>query len=126
MGRTAPNKFKTTLIALAVVVVGAGSAVIAVVSNSSQHKVGVAYGAQQQLTDIKYNGKDGVDALTLLKKHATVQTKHYSFGDQVLAINGSQGNGPKYWIFYANGKEAQVGAGAYVTKNSDKLEWKLQ
>ena len=111
---------------MAVVVVGAGSIAIAVVSNSPQHKVGVSYGSQQQLTDIKYNGVNGMDALTLLKKHATVQTKHYSFGDLVTAIDGSKGNGPKYWTFYANGKEAQVGAGAYVTKTSDKLEWKLQ
>lgn len=126
MGRVAQNKLKTALIAAAIVAVGAGSAAIAVVSNSPQHKVGVAYGSQQQLTDIKYNGQNGVDALTLLKKHAQVQAKHYSFGDLVTAINGSKGDGPKYWTFYINGKEAQVGAGAYVTKSSDKLEWKLQ
>jgi hypothetical protein len=126
MGRTAQHKLKTALIAVAVVVIGAGSAVIAVVSNSSPHKVGVSYNSQQQLNDIKYNGQSGIDALTLLKKHAKVEAKHYSFGDLVTSINGSKGNGPKYWIFYANGKESQIGAGAYITKNSDKLEWKLQ
>lgn len=126
MGRVAQNKLKTVLIALAVMVLGAGSAAIAVVSNSPQHKVGVSYSSQQKLTDIKYNGRNGVDALTLLRKHAVVKVKHYSFGDLVTSINGSEGNGPKYWTFYVNGKEAQVGAGAYVTKNQDKLEWKLQ
>lgn len=126
MGRTAQNKLKTALIAAAIVVLGAGGAVIAVVSNSPPHKVGTSVNAQQQLTDIKYNGQNGIDALTLLKKHAKVQAKHYSFGDLVTSINGSAGNGPKYWTFYINGKEAQVGAGSYITKNQDKLEWKLQ
>ncbi|MGH7234405.1 MAG: DUF4430 domain-containing protein, partial [Candidatus Saccharimonadales bacterium] len=32
----------------------------------------------------------------------------------------------KYWTFYVNGKEASVGASSYVTKNSDRLTWKLQ
>lgn len=126
MGRVAPNKFKTALIAAAVMAVGAGGAAIAVVSNSPQHKVGTFVNTQRQLTDIRYNGKNGVDALSLLKKHASVQTKHYSFGDLVVSINGSDGNGSKYWTFYANGKEAQTGASAYITKDSDKLEWKLR
>ncbi|HET9721529.1 MAG TPA: DUF4430 domain-containing protein [Candidatus Saccharimonadales bacterium] len=126
MGRTVPSKLKTLIVALAIVIVGAGGAAIAVVSNSPQHKVGTTLNSQQQLTDIKYNGQSGVDALTLLKKHAQVQAKHYSFGDLVTSINGSKGTGPKYWTFYANGKESMVGASVYVTKNSDKLEWKLQ
>jgi len=131
MGRVAPNKaktnrVKTAIVTVAVLAAGAGGAAIAVVSNSPAHKVGTTVNSQQQLTDIKYNGQNGVDALTLLKKHATVQVKHYSFGDLVTAINGSQGNGPKYWTFYLNGKEASVGAGSYVTKSSDKIEWKLQ
>ena len=82
--------------------------------------------AQHQLTEISYHGQDGVDALTLLKKHATAGVKHYSFGDLVTSINGSEGNGPKYWTFYVNGKRAVVGAGAYTTKSSDTLSWKLQ
>jgi hypothetical protein len=82
--------------------------------------------APHKLTRIAYNGVNGKDALTLLKQHATVQTKRYSFGDEVIAIDSSTGNGPKYWTFYVNGKESNVGAGSYVSKNGDKLEWKLQ
>jgi hypothetical protein len=55
-------------------------------------------------TQISYQGQDGRDALSLLKQHAEVKTKHYSFGDQVVSINGVSGNGPKYWTFYVNGK----------------------
>ena len=126
MSRTAQSSIKTIIIAAAVLAIGAGGAVIAVVSNSPAHKIGTSVNAQNQLTDIKYNGVAGTDALTLLKKHAQVETKHYSFGDLVTSINGSQGTGPKYWTFYLNGKEASTGAGAYITKAGDKLEWKLQ
>jgi len=55
-----------------------------------------------------------------------VQTKHYSFGDMVVSVNGTPGTGPKYWTFYINGKMAEVGAGSYTTKASDVISWKLQ
>jgi hypothetical protein len=96
------------------------------VVNSPSHKVSVVTNAQHQVTQLSYQGQTGQNALALLKKHAAVQTKHYSFGDQVTAINGTKGNGPKYWTFYINGKMAQVGAGSYTTKAADTLMWKLQ
>jgi hypothetical protein len=77
MGRVAQTKLKIIIVAAAVLVLGAGSAAIAVVSNSPSHKVGTSVNARHQLADIKYNGVNGVDALTLLKKHAKVQAKHY-------------------------------------------------
>lgn len=117
---------KTLLITLAVVVVGAGGGTWAAIANSPSHKVATVVNAQHQITQMSYQGQAGQTALTLLKKHATVQVKHYSFGDQVIAINGTSGNGPKYWTFYINSKEASVGAGTYVTKSTDKIMWKLQ
>jgi hypothetical protein len=91
-----------------------------------QAHVQTTVNAQHQLTQISYNGRSGTTALALLKEHASVKTKHYSFGDLVLSIDGVAGNGPKYWTFYVNHKQANVGAGAYVTKNSDVISWKLQ
>jgi hypothetical protein len=81
---------------------------------------------QHHITQISYKGEAGTDALTLLKRHATVQTKHYSFGDMVISIDGVPGTGPKYWTFYINGHEATVGAQAYHAKSSDELMWRLQ
>ena len=126
MSRTALTPVKKIIIAIAVVAAGAGATVGAIVANSPSHKVHTVVNSQQQITEISYKGQNGTNALALLKKHAQVQTKHYSFGDLVTTINGSAGNGPKYWTFYINGKEAQVGAGAYTTKSSDTLDWKLQ
>lgn len=32
----------------------------------------------------------------------------------------------RYWIFYVNGKPADVGVSSYTVKNGDVLEWKLE
>jgi Domain of unknown function (DUF4430) len=124
MGRvTLTKQLKLTIAALVLVIGIGGGTYYAMSPNRDIHTV---TNAQHQLTQISYPGQTGIDALTLLKKHATVQTKHYSFGDIVTAINGATGSGPKYWTFYINGKEAQVGAGAYTTKQGDTLKWVLQ
>jgi hypothetical protein len=125
MSRVAQQiKAKVLILPALILVVGAGVAIWSHGVNPDQ--VQVVKNSQSQTTEISYKGENGKDALTLLKTHAQVQTKHYSFGDLVAAINGAAGNGPKYWTFYINGKEAQVGAGAYVTKSTDMLDWKLQ
>ena len=126
MSRTVLSQFKKVIIAVAVVLAIGGGITGAVIANSSSHKVGVTKNAQNQITYISYHGVEGQTALALLKKHAAVGVKHYSFGDLVTSINGTPGSGPKYWTFYINGKESQVGASTYQTKSSDTLSWKLQ
>jgi len=123
MSRAALHK---TLISAAVVIAALGFGGWAYVANSPSYKVAAVTNAQHQLTQLSYHGQAGQNALALLKKHATVQTKHYSFGDLVMSINDSKGTGPKYWTFYINGKQASVGAGSYTTKSTDTLTWKLQ
>ena len=125
MSRVAQRiKTKVLILPVFILVFGAGVAIWSHGVNPDH--VQVVKNSQSQTTEISYKGETGKGALTLLKTHAQVQVKHYSFGDLVVSINGSAGNGPKYWTFYINGKEAQVGAGAYITKNNDTLSWKLQ
>jgi hypothetical protein len=83
--------------------------------------------SQEPITDLTYSGQDGKNALDLLKQHATVATKDSSYGPFVDSIDGVVGgtNG-KYWTFYVNGAQASVGAGTYVTRSSDQIEWKFQ
>ncbi len=77
-------------------------------------------------TAIKYNGQEGKNALELLKAKYTVETKSYgSAGEFVESINGVKPDTKHFWKFFINGKSASVGAGSYVTKNADVLEWKL-
>lgn len=125
MGRAAPSKIKLSFFIIGVTfLVAAGGSVIALYASS--YAVHTETNAAHQLVQISYRGQDGTDALTLLRQHADVQVKHYSFGDMVVVINNMVGNGPKYWTFYINGKEAAIGAGAYSTKSTDTLMWRLQ
>ena len=72
-----------------------------------------------------YEGKEGQDALTLLKEKTTVEQNASGL---VTAINGRKAEDSKkeYWAFYANGKMATVGPAEYVTKDTDKIEWKVE
>lgn len=123
MSRAAILKLNVTA-AVLIAALGLGS--WAYVANSPGHKVTAVTNAQHQLTQLSYKGQSGQNALALLKKHATVTVKHYSFGDMVTSVNGVNGTGPKYWTFYINGKMAEVGASSYTTKSTDTLMWRLQ
>ena len=118
------SKLAVILAFLVVVVVGVVIGLYAYSSNSAH--VHTVTNAQHQLTQISYDGRNGVNAFALLKDHASVKAKLYSFGYFVTSIDGVTGNGPKYWTFYVNGKEASVGASSYITKSSDKITWKLE
>ena len=75
---------------------------------------------------IKYDGQEGKNALELLKVGNKVETKSFgSAGEFVESINGIKPDTQHFWKFFINGKSASVGAGNYVTKSSDVLEWKL-
>jgi hypothetical protein len=75
---------------------------------------------------VTYQGEDGRSALELLTVFHKVKIKHYSFGDQVIAIDDVEPDGTTaFWEFYVNGKSSPVGAGSYVTKSSDILSWKV-
>lgn len=75
-------------------------------------------------TVVTYQGKAGVDALTLLKEQATVMLDR---SGMVSTINGrsAEGTNREFWSFYINGKSAEVGPAAYITKDEDRLEWKI-
>ncbi len=76
-------------------------------------------------TSIRYQGHDGQDALSLLKKQSEVELGSSGL---VTAINGSKADDQKheYWAFYVNGKMSQVGPAEYKSKDTDKIEWKIE
>lgn len=117
---------KITIAAVVVAVVASSIGFGIVIHDKTNGNVRTTVSAQHQLAQISYDGKTGVNAYALLQKYATIQSKKYSFGEFVTAIDGVTGNGPKYWTLYVNGKEASVGADAYITKSSDRITWRLQ
>lgn len=79
------------------------------------------------VTTYSYKGQDGKTALELLKAaypKSTTKTSG-SLGEYVTGINGQEAGTSEYWEFLVNGKSSAVGAGSYVTKSTDTLEWKL-
>lgn len=77
-----------------------------------------------QVGSVSYKGETGKDALTLLKKHATVVQDTSGL---VVSINGRKADNNKheFWEFLVNGKEAQVGPAQYQTKSTDTIVWKI-
>lgn len=119
---------KTKMISLTLLlsIVAFGTGVVGALLTYEAKPNTVAVQSSAPITEFKYQGEEGKNALEILKSKASVITKQYDFGELVTAINGTQGSGPKYWSFYVNGKLSDEGAGTYVTHDSDNIEWKLQ
>jgi len=130
MGRPAHLTKSTIIVITAAVVLligGASWALAAHVSAPTPQPVPAAITAKPAATTkLTYQGQDGKTALELLKQHAKVQTKISDLGEFVTSINGNDGGGKKYWLYYVNGKEAEVGSGTYVTHNGEIIQWRLK
>lgn len=130
MSRTARVFTKTNTILIAVVIALFGVSTViwrAKDSSTSQNTNTTATDSKPAVTTyVSYQGEDDKTALELLKANADAKTETSSLGEYVTAINGNDGGGTKYWLFYIDGKESVVGAGAYITKNGELIEWKLQ
>lgn len=73
-----------------------------------------------------YQIKENTTALDLLKTSHQVETKDYgSLGEMVVSVDSMKARVDQFWAFYVNGKLANVGAGSYILRNHDKVEWKL-
>lgn len=71
-----------------------------------------------------YSGEEGRDALSILKEKTIIGQES---SEMVNSINGRKADESKqeFWSFYVNGKLAEVGAADYITKSTDKIEWKI-
>ncbi|MDE2026400.1 MAG: DUF4430 domain-containing protein, partial [Patescibacteria group bacterium] len=69
-------------------------------------------------------GEQGIDALTLLKKHAQIDM---SSSGLITSINGRKADDSQreYWAFYVNSKMSTVGPAQYQTKSTDVILWRI-
>jgi hypothetical protein len=81
--------------------------------------------ARSETLVLAYEGEDGKTALDLLKAKAKVRTSTNQFGELVEEINGVRSEGGSYLIYFVNGAKAKTGAGNYITKKGEKIEWRL-
>lgn len=83
-----------------------------------------AVGENKKREQVKV-GSSALQLLSITHKVTTTGKKENAF---VTAIDGRVADPQKkeFWAFYVNGKQAEVGAGTYVIKNSDTIEWKIE
>jgi len=75
---------------------------------------------------ITYQGKEGATALKLLEQATKIETSGTGEMAFVTSINGVTADSNKeFWSFNINNEPALVGAGSYITKDSDTITWKL-
>lgn len=70
-----------------------------------------------------YNGRHGVNALDLLKEKVPIEQDASGL---ITMINNRKAGNHEYWAFYVNGTLSSVGPQQYITKDGDKLEWKIE
>ena len=58
------------------------------------------------------------------KNNIKLEYKQYDFGVLIETINGVANSKDKAWIYFVNGKSANVGADKYQLKPGDTVEWK--
>jgi len=73
-----------------------------------------------------YKGKNNTTALSLLQSNTNVEMSGTGENAFVTKINGVAADSTKeFWSFSVNDTAASVGAGSYVTKDSETITWKL-
>ncbi|PIP51577.1 hypothetical protein COZ61_00045 [Candidatus Berkelbacteria bacterium CG_4_8_14_3_um_filter_33_6] len=84
--------------------------------------------SSSQVEPISYDGRDGIDVLTLLREKATIETQDFGedLGEYVLSIDSKGAQKDYFWVYYVNGVKADSAASKNITKNSDKIEWKYE
>ena len=81
---------------------------------------------EQEGEVVKYSGVTGQTALDTLKLLTDVKVEESSFGEFVTGIGEVSADSSKnFWSFLVNGSMAEVGAGDYVAKGGDQIEWQL-
>lgn len=69
----------------------------------------------------------GKTALEATQGKVEVITKGEGENAFVISVDGKQAdtNQKEFWEFKVNGQQAQIGAGSYIIKNHDQIEWKI-
>lgn len=77
-------------------------------------------------TVVSHDGLEGEIALATLKSLTDVRTEDSAYGEFVVGIGEIDADSSvNFWGFYINGEMATVGAGDYVAKEGDQIEWQL-
>ena len=122
-----PRKSLTSVYIIAAIILAFGLYLI-VPDRNNRNICSPAKTAEElsQTCEISYQGVEGKTALELLKSSHKVESQSFGeFGEFVQSIDEIKPGPTHFWAFYVNGEQAEVGASAYQTKDSDQITWKL-
>ncbi len=74
-------------------------------------------------------GENVYNFMSTLRKRGQIKFKEKNFigiGQFIEEINGVRSDGNKYWIYYVNGKKAEIGVSNYKIKEGDVVSWKYE
>jgi len=75
---------------------------------------------------VSYQGVAGEVVLDTMKAGIAIRTEISEFGEFVTGIGDVDADSSKnFWGYTVNGEFAEVGAGEYVAKEGDQIEWRL-
>jgi len=69
---------------------------------------------------------ENTSAFDLLKQYALLDYTTSAFGAFINSINNVSNAGDKYWMFYINGKQAEVGVSSYFINDSVIIEMRYE
>ena len=87
---------------------------------------------EEKLTELSFTTTDNATVYDFMKQlrdegKINFTEKNYTgMGKFIVSINGVKGDGERNWIYYVNGKEAQVGVSNYKIKSGDIVSWKYE
>lgn len=101
------------------------------ITNKSIHysqKISMPSGQKKEFNNLSADRKNNLTALKALKDVVAVQTNGEGINAFITSIDNRKADDAKkeFWAFYVNGKQAELGAGSYVIKNNDTIEWKIE
>jgi hypothetical protein len=69
---------------------------------------------------------DFMDKLQKEGKINFIEKYYVGMGELIDSINGIKNNGNQNWIYYVNGKQAEVGVSNYKINKGDIVSWKYE
>ena len=83
----------------------------------------------ERYEDVITGSESVYDLMSQLRQEGkiTFKEKNYSgMGKFIEEINGVKNSGEKNWIYYVNGKKANIGISNYKLINGDIVSWKYE
>ena len=103
-------------------------------TNKTNNKTNKVIETVLEVNGVKYESKiNGIisvyNFMEQLQKEGKISFKYKTYsgmGKLIEEINGIKSKGNKYWIYYVNGKKANIGVSNYEIKAGDIVSWKYK